>query len=59
MAVGINVGSGAKPMYAVPIKFLQKRPGIPESEFSGEIVGGKVDGTGFAIGDEVFGLSFP
>lgn len=43
-------------MFAFPIKFLQKIPGVPESEFSGEIAGGKLDGTGFALGDEVFGI---
>lgn len=36
---------------------MLKKPGVPEFEFSGEIAGGDVTGSGFALGDEVFGTT--
>lgn len=35
--------------------FLTKKPGVPEQDFSGTIAGGDLEGTGFKVGDEVFG----
>lgn len=47
-------------MFAPPFVWLQKRPAVPELEFSGEIAGGDLTGTDFAIGDECFGITvFP
>lgn len=35
---------------------MVKTPAIPESDFSGVVAGGNLSGTGFEIGDEVFGI---
>jgi NADPH:quinone reductase-like Zn-dependent oxidoreductase len=42
-------------MGAFPFRYLSKTPAYPESDISGVIVGGKVEGTAFKVGDEVFG----
>lgn len=42
-----------------PFSLLQKKPCTPECDFSGEIVGGNLEGTEFKIGDCVFGTSGP
>lgn len=34
---------------------MTKKPGVPEQDFSGTIAGGDLEGTGFKIGDEVYG----
>jgi hypothetical protein len=39
-----------------PLSLLMKTPAIPESDFSGVVVGGAVEGTGFNLGQEVFGI---
>lgn len=38
----------------IPV-FLTKKPGVPEQDFSGTIAGGDLEGSGFKIGDEVYG----
>lgn len=43
-------------MYLAPIKWIQKKPAVPECDVAGMVVGGNLQGTGVAIGDEVFGL---
>lgn len=55
-AVGLNPG-GVKWMCIPPLSWMLKKPGVPEFEFSGEIAGGDVTGSGFALGDEVFGTT--
>lgn len=37
------------------IVFMTKKPGIPEEDFAGVIVGGDLSGSNFKVGDEVFG----
>lgn len=39
-----------------PASFLVKKPAVPESDFSGVIVGGETEGTDYKPGQEVFGL---
>jgi NADPH:quinone reductase-like Zn-dependent oxidoreductase len=40
-----------------PLSLIHKKPAVPEFDFSGVIVGGKLDGTGYMIGQEVFGIA--
>ena len=40
-----------------PLSFFHKTPAVIESDFSGVIAGGTLDGTGYIIGQEVFGVS--
>lgn len=40
-----------------PLSYLHTTPATPESDFSGEVAGGHLEGTGFALGDEVFGIT--
>jgi len=47
---------GWKLMGTPPISWMQKTPGIPECDVSGTIVEGNVEGTGFKVGDAVFGI---
>ena len=42
-------------MSTFPLSTLHKKPSVPESDFAGTVAGGALDGTGFSIGDEVFG----
>ncbi|SCV74384.1 BQ2448_6816 [Microbotryum intermedium] len=53
-AVSLNP-IGWKGMGVFPISALQKVPSIPEADLSGTISGGNLEGTGFALGDAVFG----
>ncbi|KII87727.1 hypothetical protein PLICRDRAFT_699266 [Plicaturopsis crispa FD-325 SS-3] len=48
---------GWKSMSAPPLSWLHARPGasVPEFDFSGIVAGGDLRGTGFDVGDEVFG----
>lgn len=39
------------------LSFFHKTPAVPEFDFSGVIAGGTLDGTGYVIGQEVFGVS--
>lgn len=48
---------GWKSMSLFPIRLLQKKPGVPESDFAGIVVGGDLDQSGFKVGDEVFGIT--
>jgi NADPH:quinone reductase-like Zn-dependent oxidoreductase len=34
---------------------MTTKPGVPEQDFSGTIAGGGIAGSGFKIGDEVYG----
>ncbi|SGY45050.1 BQ5605_C001g00239 [Microbotryum silenes-dioicae] len=44
-----------KGMGVFPISALQKVPSIPEADLAGTIAGGNLEGSGFALGDAVFG----
>lgn len=45
-------------MGVVPLSYAHKKPGTPESDFSGEIAGGdNLDTLGFKLGDEVCGMA--
>lgn len=44
-------------MSELPFSLAQKKPCTPKCDFSGEIVGGKLEGTDFKLGDAVFGSS--
>lgn len=48
---------GWKSMSTFPLSTLHKKPSVPESDFAGTVAGGALDGTGFSIGDEVFGIT--
>lgn len=43
-------------MSQMPFSLQQKRPCVSESDLSGVVAGGNLEGTGFAEGDEVFGI---
>lgn len=47
---------GYKTISVPPFSYLQKKPACPESDFSGIVRGGKLEGTQFKQGDEVFGI---
>jgi translation initiation factor 2 gamma subunit (eIF-2gamma) len=36
--------------------FAVKKPGIPESDFSGVVAGGNLQGTDLKVGEEVYGI---
>lgn len=38
-----------------PMTLGQKKPSTPEYDVAGTVAGGALEGTGFALGDEVFG----
>ena len=42
-------------MSTFPLSTFHKKPAVPESDFAGTVAGGAIDGTGFKVGDEVFG----
>ncbi|SCZ98587.1 BZ3500_MvSof-1268-A1-R1_Chr3-1g05482 [Microbotryum saponariae] len=46
---------GWKGMGVFPISALQKVPSVPEADLAGTIAGGNLEGSGFALGDAVFG----
>ena len=39
-----------------PFKWMQKKPAVPEMDLAGTVVGGQLEGSGFAEGDAVFGM---
>jgi hypothetical protein len=43
-------------MSTPPISWGQKKPCVPEADVSGIIAGGELEGTGFSMRDEVFGI---
>lgn len=45
-----------KTMGVAPMKYMQRVPCVPESDFSGVVAGGSLDGTDLKLGDEVFGI---
>ncbi|BGP16155.1 hypothetical protein JCM10213_006090 [Rhodosporidiobolus nylandii] len=47
---------GWKMMSMAPLKYLTKVPAVPESDFSGVVEGGDLEGTGLQVGDAVFGI---
>lgn len=55
-AVALNPG-GWKAFSVPPLSFVHKTPAVPEFDFSGVIAGGTLDGTGYVMGQEVFGIS--
>ncbi|GAA5898782.1 hypothetical protein JCM8208_005394 [Rhodotorula glutinis] len=46
----------SKTMGMAPMKYMQRVPCVPESDFSGVVAGGSLDGTDLKLGDEVFGI---
>ncbi|KAI5475186.1 hypothetical protein MNV49_001839 [Pseudohyphozyma bogoriensis] len=52
-------GLSWKLMKVRPAAWLQTRPAVADLDFSGVVVGGKVDGTELNLGDEVFGFIVP
>lgn len=47
---------GWQTMTTFPLTLLQKKPAVPGSDFSGVVEGGDLEGSGFKVGDEVFGI---
>lgn len=47
---------GFKAMSSLPFSLQQKKPCVSESDLSGVVAGGNLEGTGLALGDEVFGI---
>lgn len=46
---------GWKGISLFPLSYFHAKPAVPESDFAGVVVGGKMEGTEFKLGDEVFG----
>lgn len=38
-----------------PLRYMHKRPAVPESDFAGIVAGGDLTGTDLKLGDKVFG----
>ncbi|KAM0752094.1 NAD(P)-binding protein [Meredithblackwellia eburnea MCA 4105] len=55
-AVALNAG-GWKTIYLKPFCYIAKRPGTCEPEFTGVIEGGQLAGSGWDLGDEVYGAN--
>lgn len=43
-------------MSLFPISLSHVKPATPEFDLAGVVAGGELDGTGFSLGDEVFGI---
>lgn len=54
--ISLSTAYAYKTFSKPPGSYLVKKPAVPESDFSGVIVGGKTEGTDYKPGQEVFGL---
>jgi NADPH:quinone reductase-like Zn-dependent oxidoreductase len=43
-------------MGEAPLKWMAKKPAVPESDVAGVVEGGDLSGTDFKVGDAVFGI---